>query len=118
LKKLAAREYPDGLSTTLFVGEAIVGDTKSGGGIVWNLGYRFSTLRTARNPINTPTGAGVITTAADRPPMNGAFQSRHPGGALFVFGDGHVDLLNENIDHLRVYAALATRNGSEVIDQR
>jgi prepilin-type processing-associated H-X9-DG protein len=49
--------------------------------------------------------------------MNGAFQSRHPGGALFVFGDGHVDLLNENIDHLRVYAALATRNGDEAISQ-
>ena len=49
LKKLGLREFTDGLSTTLFVGEAIVSDTKSGGAMVWNLGYRFSTLRTAKS---------------------------------------------------------------------
>jgi prepilin-type N-terminal cleavage/methylation domain-containing protein/prepilin-type processing-associated H-X9-DG protein len=116
VKSLGLKEFTDGLSNTLFVGEAIVSNTKSGGGMVWSLGYRFSTLRTAVNPINTPTGKGIVTTVADRPPMNGAFQSAHPGGAQFVFGDGHVTFLDDNIDHLRVYAALATRNGSEVVD--
>jgi len=115
LRKLRPRDITDGLSNTLFVGEAVVSNTASGGAIVWSLGYRFSTLRTAVNPINTPTGRGILTTASGRVPMNGAFQSQHPGGSQFVFGDGHVGFLSENIDHLRVYAALATRNGEEVI---
>jgi prepilin-type processing-associated H-X9-DG protein len=117
IKKLGLREFTDGLSSTLFVGEAVVSNTASGGAIVWNLGYRFSTLRTAVNPINTPTGKGTTTTASNRPPMNGAFQSTHPGGAQFVFGDAHVVFLDDNIDHLRVFAALATRNGSETIGE-
>lgn len=116
-KTLGIRQFTDGLSNTLFVGEAVVSDTKDGGAIVWNLGYRFSTLRTAANPINTPTGKGIVTTAANRVPMNGAFQSKHPAGALFVFGDAHVDFIGENIDHLRVFAPLATRNGGEVFGE-
>jgi prepilin-type processing-associated H-X9-DG protein len=28
-----------------------------------------------------------------------AFKSLHPGGAMFLFGDGNVRLLDENIDH-------------------
>lgn len=115
VKELGLRKFTDGLSTTLFVGEAVVSETADGGGMVWNLGYRFSTLRTATNPINTPSGKGILTTSANRTPMNGAFQSKHPGGALFVFGDAHVEFLDDNIDHLRVYAALATRNGGEAI---
>lgn len=117
VRKLGLREFTDGLSSTLFVGEAIVTDTKDGGGIVWNLGYRFSTLRTTVNPINTPPGKGILTTAANRVPMNGAFQSRHPGGAQFVFGDAHVVFLDDNIDHLRVFAPLATRNGAETLSE-
>jgi prepilin-type N-terminal cleavage/methylation domain-containing protein/prepilin-type processing-associated H-X9-DG protein len=118
VKKLGLREFTDGLSSTLFVGEGIVTDTADGSGIVWNLGYRFSTLRTTVNPINTPPGKGIVTTAANRVPMNGAFQSRHPGGAQFVFGDAHVAFLDDNIDLLRVFAPLATRNGEETIDVR
>jgi prepilin-type processing-associated H-X9-DG protein len=42
------------------------------------------------------------------------FASNHPGGAQFVFGDAHVMLLGVHVDR-RVYSALGTRAGSEVV---
>jgi prepilin-type processing-associated H-X9-DG protein len=44
------------------------------------------------------------------------YSSRHPGGASFVFGDGHVAFLSEAVD-LRTYMALASRAGWEVVVQ-
>ena len=42
------------------------------------------------------------------------FASEHPGGANFLFTDGSVKFLKENIQ-LPVYCALGSRNGGEVI---
>lgn len=42
------------------------------------------------------------------------YWSRHPGGVNFVFGDGSVRFVKNTINE-HVYAALATRNGGEVI---
>jgi prepilin-type processing-associated H-X9-DG protein len=124
IKKLGMREFSDGLSKTMFVGEAVVSDVPKttaaawqahGGAIIWSLAYRFSNLRTSKNPINTPSGEGFRVSASNRPRSNGAFQSRHRGGAQFLFGDGSVHLLSENIDHLNVYVPLSTRKGGEEI---
>jgi prepilin-type N-terminal cleavage/methylation domain-containing protein len=43
------------------------------------------------------------------------FSSRHPNGAFFVFGDGSVRFLRNEIDR-DVYQALGTRCGQEVIE--
>lgn len=42
------------------------------------------------------------------------FDGNHPGGVQFVFGDGHVTLLTDSIDR-KIYSALGTRAGNEVI---
>jgi len=41
------------------------------------------------------------------------FSSPHTGGAHFIFGDGHVRFISENIDEA-TYQALCTRNGEEL----
>jgi prepilin-type processing-associated H-X9-DG protein len=124
VKKFGQKEFSDGLSSTLFVGEAVVSDVPTGsaqewqahgGAIIWSLSYRYSNMRVALNPINTPSGKGQVVTVTNRPRSNGAFQSRHTGGAQFLFGDGHVAYLTENIDLPTVYWPLTTRAGGETI---
>lgn len=112
VRKLRESEYTDGLSNTIFVGEAIETHTLNSG-IVWSLAYRLLSLRTTRNDINTPPGKGFTNDLFGRK-MNAAFQSNHPGGVVFLFGDGHVTFLGENIDRSS-YEALATRAGGEPI---
>jgi prepilin-type processing-associated H-X9-DG protein len=82
--------------------------------IVWSLGYRLSTLRTTLNAVNTLPGEG-ITSDLYYPPakQNGAFGSRHAGGSQFLFGDGRVTFVSENIDRVS-YNALATRAGADL----
>jgi prepilin-type processing-associated H-X9-DG protein len=57
-----------------------------------------------------PTTLGSTST----PDVNAAFASHHPGGAHFVFGDGHVALLTENMG-LPTYQALSTREDKDLI---
>lgn len=65
--------------------------------------------------------------ATDRPEMpSGAqrtmlfndmlFGSQHPGGANFVFADGSVHFISDDIDEV-LYEALASRNGGETISE-
>ncbi len=65
--------------------------------------------RSTANAINTyhfPTTTNTIT--HDLP-----FSSDHPGGAQFVYVDGHVELVTEGID-IDIYQAMSTYAGEEV----
>lgn len=44
------------------------------------------------------------------------FGSFHPGGVNFVYADGSVHFINDDID-LRLYEALASRNGEDIISE-
>ena len=107
-RKIQNSEIADGLSNTLFVGEAIDGHLAESGSC-WSFGARLCTLRTTENPLNTPLGQGFAWSG-----VNGAFISRHPGGANFAFGDGHVEFLSESIN-FTTYQELSTRSGGEVV---
>ena len=48
--------------------------------------------------------------------MMSNFRSDHPSGALFLFCDGHVQFLNENMD-MATYGGLSTIQGGELIQQ-
>ena len=106
-------DITDGLTGTMFVGEVIethTGDSSN----IWSMaGRHTSCQRSTDNPLNTPPGEGVVVTLYGLA-VNGAFASRHPGGAQFAFGDGHVSFLSETID-LITYRALSTRAGGETI---
>ncbi len=111
IRMLGPKDFGDGLNSTIFVGETYLTHHKNSE-LVWSLGYRHSSLRSTENPINTPHGEGSTLELYDRS-LNGAFGSRHPGGAQFAFGDGHVSFLADNID-LDAYRALSTRDEGEV----
>jgi len=70
--------------------------------------------------LNTPPGNGTVLIADSGltglpSSATGAFASRHPAGANFAFGDGHVRFLSSGID-LATYQALSTMAGFEPVD--
>lgn len=100
----------DGLSQTMFVGEVLLADTWESSN-TWT--YALSNadcLRTTSNRLNTIPGDGYVY---DR--QNGAFGSQHPEGALFTFGDAHVEFVHDAIDR-DVYRGRSTIAGAELIE--
>lgn len=98
------RDMLDGPSQVILVGERvtnfvppIAGHQAPGAATLYAIGGRSgnqpwglaSAAGSAFRKINCPEQAGCNT----------SFSSNHPGGAHFVFGDGRVLFLSENIDH-------------------
>lgn len=101
----SAKQVTDGLSNTTMLGEVVLADTWESSN-VWT--YAISNadcLRNTRNPLNTRPGAG---TQAER--RNGAFGSRHPGGAVFAYADGHIRFVNDRVEQ-DVYRDQSTIRG-------
>jgi prepilin-type processing-associated H-X9-DG protein len=106
-------EVTDGLNSTMFAGEVVEAHTPNSSNI-WSRALReMDCHRSTNNPLNVGPGDpdwphigryGLV--------VNGTFGSRHPGGANFTFGDGHVEFLSENIS-IFVYQSLSTRAGGE-----
>jgi prepilin-type N-terminal cleavage/methylation domain-containing protein/prepilin-type processing-associated H-X9-DG protein len=102
----------DGTSNTLAVGEVYDGHLSTNTNI-WSVGSRHnSSLRTTENPINTPPGTGIVY-GSGTSALNGAFMSRHTGGANFALADGSVRFLPQNMD-ITLYRNLSTIRGGEV----
>jgi prepilin-type processing-associated H-X9-DG protein len=114
-------QVTDGLSNTIMLGEVTFRDAntpqQAGAARDWNAiwygswfagnttpnGFNIlSFQRTAERAMNVPRNAG------DQPQRQG-FHSLHPGGSQFVFGDGSVRLITENIEHTATaYTAMLT----------
>ena len=60
--------------------------------------------------LDTPTGVQAAVAGDNAGNFNGAFASNHAGDAQFVFGDGHVEFISDNID-LDTYQNLSTIAG-------
>lgn len=106
-------QVTDGLANTMAVGEVINGHKPESSNI-WTRAVRLiDSLRATDNPLNTLPGQPISSNLYGVP-TNGAFASRHAGGAQFAFADGHVEYLAESID-LPVYMALSTRSGGESV---
>ena len=101
------REVIDGLSNTFTLGEVVLADTYESSN-TWSYALAHADcMRTTAVALNTQPGAGPVVER-----RNGAFGSRHPGGANFAFADGHVTNVSDDID-LAVYQSLSTIAGSE-----
>jgi prepilin-type N-terminal cleavage/methylation domain-containing protein/prepilin-type processing-associated H-X9-DG protein len=107
------KQVTDGTSKTFSVGEIVEGHTIDSSSM-WTYAYRYlDSLRVTEAPVNTPPGFACQTNVGEDPDAcaNGAFASDHPGGAQFVFADGHVEFIDEGID-LDVYKDLSTIAGT------
>jgi prepilin-type N-terminal cleavage/methylation domain-containing protein/prepilin-type processing-associated H-X9-DG protein len=108
------RQVTDGLSNTIFVGEVIDTHTRAGSNI-WSFAARHAdTLRNTGNPLNTITGTGLRVSSGGTANANGAFASRHPGGANFAYGDGSVSFMTDDIN-TDSYRYLSTIAGGEIL---
>jgi prepilin-type N-terminal cleavage/methylation domain-containing protein/prepilin-type processing-associated H-X9-DG protein len=101
----------DGTSKTISVGEIVDGHVQDSSNM-WTYTLRFGdSFRVTEVALNTPTGVECAV-AGDNPGcFNGAFASRHPGGSQFVYADGHVEFISEDID-LDTYQNLSTISGT------
>ena len=113
-------EVTDGTSSTILIGETIDADHETKNN-VWTLNrHGGSTSGVTITPINWPTGVdpGIagswLGDRLENSGPNGAFASRHPGGANFGFVAGHVTFLSEEIDS-DVYLWQGSRAGGEVV---
>ena len=103
------RDIRDGTSNTWCVGEAHGSDNRNASyGGSWAVGIWGRLEAKTRYSMNSFTWSG---------PVDGynPFKSFHEGGGFFLFCDGQVRFLSENIDRT-TYRSLATKAGNEIID--
>ena len=112
------RHITDGTSKTFAVGEIVDGHLNNSRNVWTNFFRYLDTFRVTEAALNTPPGFEGNTDNRYSPECNtenggcnGAFASRHPGGALFVHVDGHVEFIQESID-FDLYQNLSTIAGT------
>jgi prepilin-type N-terminal cleavage/methylation domain-containing protein/prepilin-type processing-associated H-X9-DG protein len=115
------RDYRDGMSQTIMVGERmstglINGNPRGTEGLV--AGPNPGEYAVVGGTGNAVVGSGAA--AAFLPNSNGtgtgAFSSRHAGGAQFLLGDGSVRLISENINAV-TYQSISTTAGGETANE-
>ncbi len=118
------RDFVDGLSNTIMLGEMVVPATNDKRGGIFNACQSNSFIST-RYPPNTTVpdnvqatvcANSVFTPCLDQVGgnLNASSRSMHTGGAHQLLGDGSVRFVSNNIDTL-TFNYLGTRAGGEVV---
>jgi prepilin-type processing-associated H-X9-DG protein len=92
------RQVTDGDSKTFTIGERTPSH-KDGTVSIWSFAGRHrSSMSSTENPLNLRPGQEILDApASDSTASNGAFRSDHPGGGQFVYLDGHVSFIDDNV---------------------
>lgn len=110
-KQVTRKKVLDGMSKTFVAGEVQGRGADAAGSLtlnIWSHAVRWgSCLRTTYYSVNTPYELNTNSFG-----QNAAFGSDHPAGANFVFADGHVSFVVDNVD-LDTYRAASTIAGDE-----
>jgi len=132
-KSIGLKSFRDGTSSTLLVGEVIMGQNTTGGGAGaydhrgdiynddWN-GCMFMAYTLPNSKIPDQMGNAVYCGRPDlgNPPCNAntpifnTARSQHPGGVTMLLGDGSVRFLKDSVN-VDTFRALSTPNGGEVV---
>ena len=101
------RDVTDGLTYTLLAGERSIASVSG----IW-MGVRGNNYESDQV---TDTSAGNEINSGET-----SFSSNHPGGSVFLFGDGRVRFLNEKIDSgsnqkLSTYQKLGSRHDNQAV---
>jgi prepilin-type N-terminal cleavage/methylation domain-containing protein/prepilin-type processing-associated H-X9-DG protein len=110
----------DGLSKTIFFGE-IKPDCSQHASSGWMYTNNGSGMFTTVVPLNfdsceSPSSMADGCLKSCNFNSEFGFKGPHPGGVMFLFGDGSVQLLSESIDHAGVYQAFGDRADGEVFN--
>jgi prepilin-type processing-associated H-X9-DG protein len=129
------RDFTDGTSNTVIVGEVIMGFNAAGGaydhrGDVFNDDYNctmFHTYTTPNSKIPDQMGGDAkgrpwcsFGLAGNVPPCTGgaipwnAARSRHPGGLNVLMGDGSVKFIKDTVN-LTTWRSIGSINGGEIV---
>jgi len=106
----------DGLSNTIFVGECLPAQHDHLAQNAWwsyNAGNAHAGTIVPINQPSNGASCGVIPPSRDNWNVSWGFKSRHSSSANFLFGDGSVKALNQNID-MRTYQLLGCREDNQV----
>ena len=106
--KVRMRDIRDGTSNTLAAGEST--DSNRAGDYIATWAYGRGGAGYSGDAAHSINHDGLVW-----PPFTFPFGSTHEGGAFFLFCDGQVRFLSENID-ATVYKSLATIMGNELVD--
>ncbi len=120
--RIAYEDIKDGASNTIFIGEKL----NDANGLGWMSGTR-ATLRNTGKPINAARNLARFGTSGEEDeagedgaqPVDpvlivGGFESDHPAGVQFAYGDGSIHFLSESIN-LKTYRQLSHRADGKLL---
>ena len=118
--KIQFRDVTDGMSNTIFVGEILTRcvDHNSNWWRQNGAGNAHAGTIVPINTMNTcdNSDTSLPCRAQDKWNYSWGFRSQHEGGAHFLFGDGAVSFVSENIDH-RTYQFLGGRDDGNPVER-